>query len=101
MIRGADKDATDGDAWSQVAAGLRWRLLGREVKAGALTQAAVVALQRRAASPTAALRFDDMCPDASSGSALAMWLAHVSSYMASCDASEASTLPSHSPPEVV
>ena len=30
----------------------------------------------------------------------AMWLAHVSSYMASCDASEASTLPSHSPAEV-
>ncbi len=83
-----------------MAASLRWRLLGREIVAGALTQPAVVALQRRATFPTAALRFDDMCPDVSSGSALAMWLAHVSSYMASCDASEASTLPSHSPAEV-
>jgi hypothetical protein len=82
-----------------VAAGLRGRLLGREVVAGSLTQAAVVALQRRAATPTAALRLDEMHTDVCSGSALATWLAHVSSYMASCDASEASTLPSHSPAE--
>lgn len=85
----------------QVPAALRRSLIGREVVAGALKQPVLAALERGDCSQ-AALRLEqgDLKP-----SQLAMWLTQVEAYMAAASdaaaASEASTLPSLSPPEVV
>lgn len=76
------------------AAERRW-LMGRDVIAGSLDDAVVVALD--SSGEQVALRYED---HVLSANVLAVWLAHVASFMASSDASQASTLPSLSPPEV-
>jgi len=85
----------------QVPAALRCSLIGREVVAGALKHPVLAALERGDCRQ-AALRLEqgDLKP-----SQLAMWLTHVEAYMAaasdSAAASDASTLPSLSPLEVL